>query len=363
MPAGKLVFAAGNVGDYDIFLYDFASGKLTQLTSDTAWNDYPRFSPDASKIAFGTTRSGKQEIWTMNADGSCAKPLTAALKWADFPTWSPDGKEIAFVSSEYFQMDIFSIHLETGKLSRWTGNDNFDCYPDWSPDGRHIAYSSQRGMHQDIYILDLATLEEKRMTTHPGPDTSPSFSPDGKRIAFVSQRPNQNRSLEFMRSFSDFFLGNDHTDIWTVELSTGSLKQMTTNRGVDRNARWSPDGKYLAYTSSSVDKADARIMICEVATDKITPLRFDESTVRNELERPFIADLNKPMDPSVLAAPVSKFDDILYKFGLKMTPHLKGNDPAWEKGIRGKYEEFEKICQQRVIDKLHPITARYLDWK
>ena len=80
MPAGKLVFAAGNFGDFDIFLHDLSSKTLTQLTSDEAWNDYPRFSPDARKIAFGSTRSGKQEIWIMDAEGTGAKSLTAGLK-------------------------------------------------------------------------------------------------------------------------------------------------------------------------------------------------------------------------------------------------------------------------------------------
>jgi Tol biopolymer transport system component len=353
MPAGKLVFAAGNVGDYDIFLYDLGSNKLVQLTSDTAWNDYPRFSPEARQIAFGSTRSGKQEIWTMNADGSGAQSLTAGLKWADFPTWSPDGKEIAFVSNEYFQMDLFSLHLETGKLSRLTDNDNFDCYPDWSPDGKHIAFSSQRGSHQDIYMLDLETLQEKRITTHPGPDTSPSFSPDGTKVAFVSQRPDQNREFEFMRSFWDFFYGHNHLDIWTVELATGNLKQMTTNRGVDRNVRWSPDGKYFAYTSSSVDRANARIMFCEVETDKITPLQFDESVVRRELERPFLADLNKPVSQTL---PEGKTDELLEKMGQRMLPMIDRSTPAAVKGILGKYKQLE-------IDRVNPITARYFDWK
>jgi Tol biopolymer transport system component len=356
MFAGKLVFAAGNVGDYDIFLYDMISGKLTQLTSDTAWNDYPRFSPDASKIAFGSTRSGKQEIWTMNPDGSCAKSLTSGLKWADFPTWSPDGKEIAFVSNEYFQMDLFSLHLETGKLSRLTDNDNFDCYPDWSPDGKQIAFSSQRGSHQDIYTLDLATLEERRITTHPGPDTSPAFSPDGTKIAFVSQRPDQNRAFELMRSFWDFFYGNNHLDIWTVDLATGSLRQMTTNRGVDRNVRWSPDGKYLAYTSSAVDRADAQIMFCEYGTDKITPLKFDESMVKHELERPFLDDLNKPLPPNLPPLQEGAIDDLLYKMGTKMLPAIEKNTPAAVKELLGKYKQLE-------IDSVNPITARYLDWK
>jgi TolB protein len=68
----------GNFGDYDIFLYDLDFNKQTQLTSDEAWNDYSRFSPDARQIAFGSTRGGgKQEIWLMNLDGSGARSLTS----------------------------------------------------------------------------------------------------------------------------------------------------------------------------------------------------------------------------------------------------------------------------------------------
>jgi Tol biopolymer transport system component len=353
---GKLVFAAGNFGDFDIFLYDFGANKLTQLTSDEAWNDYPRFSPDAQQIVFGSTRSGKQEIWIMNADGSDAKSLTSELKWADFPTWSPDGTEIAFVSNEYFQVDLFALHLETGKLRRLTTNDGFDCYPDWSPDGRQIAFSSQRGIHQDIYVLDLETLQETQITSHAGPDTSPAFSPDGTKIAFVSQRPDQNHDFDFMRSFWDFFYGNRRLDIWTVELATGNLKQMTTNRGVDRNVRWSPDSKYLVYTSSAVDKSDARVLFRECETGKITPLRFDESVVRRELERPFLANLNKPPDPNLPPLSEGKLDEILEKMGTRMLPTIDRTTPNALKNLLEKYKQWE-------IDRIHPITARYLDWK
>jgi Tol biopolymer transport system component len=353
---GKLVFAAGNFGDFDIFLYDLSSSKLKQLTSDEAWNDYPRFSPDAQKIVFGSTRSGKQEIWMMNADGSNAQSLTAGLKWADFPSWSPDGKEIAFVSNEYFRIDIFALHLETGKLRRLTDNEGFDCYPDWSPDGKQIAFSSQRGIHQDIYLLDLETLQEKRITTHPGPDTSPAFSLDGKHIAFVSQRPDQNQGFEFMRSFWDFFYGNEHLDIWSLEFATRNLKQVTTNRGVDRNVRWSPNGQSLAYTSSAVDKSDARIMLCEYETGKITPLHFDESLVRRELERPFLADLNKPVTESNPPLQAGKTDQILENMGMKMLPTIERATPAAVKAVLERYKQW-------AIDRMHPITERYLDWK
>ena len=63
----KLVFSAGSFGDDGIFLHD--------LTSDEAWDEYSRFSPDARKIPFDPTQSGKQGIRMMNVDGSGAKPI------------------------------------------------------------------------------------------------------------------------------------------------------------------------------------------------------------------------------------------------------------------------------------------------
>ncbi len=349
MPTGKLVFAAGTVGDYDIYLYDLTANKLAQLTADTAWNDYPRFSPDATKIAYGSTRSGKQEIWLMNADGTDSKSLTANLKWADFPTWSPDGNEIAFVSNEYFQMDLFTLQLETRKLYRLTDDDHFDCYPDWSPDGKTVAFSSQRAAHQDIYTLDVETREEKRITAHPWPDTSPAFSPDGTQVAFVSQRPGE--KFEFMNALEDFFFGSEHLDIWTADLATGNVKQMTTNRGVDRNVRWSPDGKHLAYTSSSSDRAEPQVMILECLTGKTTPVRFDKAEVQREVARPFLVDL-QPLDPNrppldpewkygppYESATTKMLNKKLENMGNKMMPVIQRMTPEKVKELMAKYEK------------------------
>jgi TolB protein len=364
MFAGKLVFAAGNFADYNIFLYDLSSQKLTQLTCDNFWNDYPRFSPDASKIAFATTRSGKQEIWLMNADGTDPKSLTTDLKWADFPTWSPDGTQIAFVSNEYFQMDIFTLHLDTNKLTRVTSSDSDDFYPDWSADGKTIAFSSERGINQDIYTVDVETLKESRITTNPGPDTSPAFSPDGKTIAFVSQRPDEKKGFQFTRDLTDFFYGRDDLDIWTIELAGGKLKQMTANRGVDRNVRWSPDGKVLVYTSSSVDKTIARIMFCECDTDQVTALQIDESMIKSERDQAFRDDMNRPLPADLPPYVPGGWDKALETMGESLIGVTSRVTPdAMQKILIKIGKAYSEKCEQFEIDRVNPTTTRYLDWK
>jgi hypothetical protein len=133
---------------------------------------------------------------------------------------------------------------------------------------------------------------------------------------------------------------------------------MTTNRGVDRNVRWSPDSKSLVYTSSAIDKSDARILFCEYDTGKTTPLRFDESVVKRDLEGPFLAGLKVPATPPgrTPLPEESVLDEVSLKMGNKMFPIVDKATPNALKSLMEKYKKWE-------IDRINPITARYLDWK
>ena len=333
MLTGKIVFASGNYGDYDIFLLDLGTNRLTQLTSGPYWNDYPRLSPDANQIAFTSNRSGKQEIWLMQSDGSEPRSVTAQLQSAHAPAWSPDGQRLAFVSNQYFQDDIFTLHLATSELKRLTSHAGFDGYPDWSPDGKKLAYASQRGDNQDIYLLDVETLAEERITSHPAPDTSPAFSPDGQKLAFVSERPDASKGRRFIKSLWDYFYGDDDLDIWVIELSSGHLRQLTTDRGADRNVRWSPDGQYLVFTNSSAQDVATRLMLCNYETGDLSPLGIDRDQLNSELRG--------SSEISVLTKSQPLLD--------KVTPEALD-------------EIYEKVGK-RALDRTYYATERYIDWR
>ncbi len=333
MLSGKIVFASGRYADYDIFLLDLKANKLLQLTSGQAWNDYPRLSPDGSQVAFTSNRSGKQEIWVMNVDGSQARSVTPDLKIAEAPSWSPDGQQLAFVSNLYFQSDIFALHLETGETRRLTSHDGFDGYPDWSPDGAQIAFASERGLNQDIYLLDVETLAEERITTHSALDSSPAFSPDGRQIAFVSDRPDVKKKGHFLQSLWDSFYGDDDLDIWLVDLDSRRLRQLTTDRGPDRNVRWSPDGKYVVFSNSAADQLETRLMLCQVQTGAISPLGIDRAKLNTELQK----DLNQ----AVLTKAQPLLDQV--------TPEA--------------LDQIYKKIGQRALDRTYYATERYIDWK
>ena len=74
-------------GNYDIYIVDVVSGKMLQITRDTARNERPSWAPDGRHIVFESTRSGSRQIWTMLADGTQPHQLTNGGH-NESPNWS-----------------------------------------------------------------------------------------------------------------------------------------------------------------------------------------------------------------------------------------------------------------------------------
>ena len=66
-----------------------------------------------------------------------------------------------------------------------------------------------------------------------------NFSPDEKEIIFSSNRTENPDA-------------NKNTDIWALDIASGKIRQLTTNRGGDSNPRWSHNGSYIAYTANTI---------------------------------------------------------------------------------------------------------------
>src|SRR4051812_14528148 len=99
--------------------------KLQPRSLETAnhQNVAPRATSAAPRIAFGSSRdNGNHDIYTMDADGSNEIRLTTASAYDDQPAWSPDASTIAFMTNRDGNFEIYTMPGTGGTATRLTTN-------------------------------------------------------------------------------------------------------------------------------------------------------------------------------------------------------------------------------------------------
>jgi Tol biopolymer transport system component len=136
---------------------------LVRLTTSTADDRDPTWSPDGTKILFASNRSlytrtlGHMHLWVMNADGTGLKQLTSGNDDESQPAWSPDGTKILY----HFSAGIAAIYADGTEdpTISFSGLDAgiggakiwYVGEPSWSPDGLSIAYTSNWGNEYRVH--------------------------------------------------------------------------------------------------------------------------------------------------------------------------------------------------------------------
>jgi Tol biopolymer transport system component len=242
-PDGRyMAYVTGGRANQDIFVMNANGSHTRNLTADSPHDLSPTWSPDSRYIAFESLRDGNWEIYLLDRCETCnAAPrnLTRNAALDTSPSWSPDGTRIAFLSTRDGESEIYVMDADGANLHRLTRSSRTDLQPPvWSPDGKHIAFSSLRPGNWDIYIMDavcddpiICETSVQNLSLHPSQDSGAAWSPDGRWIAFTSRR-------------------DGNFEIYLADVSTGELRNLTNDPDQDSSPAWSPDSTHIAFQTN-----------------------------------------------------------------------------------------------------------------
>lgn len=196
---------------------------------------FPSVSPDGGRLAY-VRSDGRTDVQVRLADpdGSDDRRFGRLNNLANL-AWLPDGtllaSELEFVGPYRRRLDLVHIDRE-GRQRRITQGARLD-QPTVSPDGlAAVAVQDGEGTNRLVRV-DLGTGEVQGLTAF-RPDEHwayPSWSPDGRWIVASRWRPG---------AFYDLFVLDSDGRI---------LHRVTRDRAVDQAATWSPDNRYILWSS------------------------------------------------------------------------------------------------------------------
>ena len=157
------------------------------------------------------------------------------------PAFSPDGKRLALEINDGKRNDIWVYEMERDTLTRLTFGGETNRVPIWTPDGKRIVYSSQEkvGALNLWWIRSDGGGDAQRLTGGNARQLPDSWSPDGKTLLFDQVNPGGNTAVMTLPMESDGKSG------WKAGTPAVFVKS-----GYNYEAAFSPDGRWLAYSSN-----------------------------------------------------------------------------------------------------------------
>jgi Tol biopolymer transport system component len=241
-----LTFAISDLkgGALYVLPVDVASGGRDRKPVEITRNDLrmfsPRFSPDGRFLSYTVVdQANKSEVFVRSIDPAAkGGPWQLSDGSSGMAFWRRDGKELYYPARDQSMMvaevstsPTFSFTKPKVLFRQQAAVPESIAYI--SADGeRFLVLPRPRGPQlQQVTIFDRSGQVVQKVG-EPGMYFQPSFSPDGQRL---------------LLSKADLKTGQ--ADLWTIELASGKTTRLTNDTLPKNGPQWSPDGKYIYYTS------------------------------------------------------------------------------------------------------------------
>lgn len=168
----------------------FGAHRVADLIYERLTGIRGAFSTRIAYVSVDNVGGGQRyQLLLADADGENMRTILESPQPILSPTWSADGEWVAYVSFENHASAVYVQRVRTGERRVVSSRAGINGAPAFSPDGRKLALTlSGTTANPDIYVLDLATQGLTRITEDPAIDTEATWSPDGRFLFFTSDR-------------------------------------------------------------------------------------------------------------------------------------------------------------------------------
>jgi len=230
------------------------TGSRRQITNNGSIEEAPSFSPDNWNLVYASYRTqGGWELYAYDLHRGTEQQITSFDGEAHFPSWSPvpGDTRILFegrTSEPQRATNVWMVKISTGEVTQLT-HGGADTRPCWSPDGSRILFgrattdTSGDGYvtvsdAADIYELDIASGEEQNLTNTPDfGDFNFAWSPNGKWIAYTSMRRDVN---------GDGYINlNDSENLFLIPADGSDERLLNLGGRAVFSPSWSPENRFI----------------------------------------------------------------------------------------------------------------------
>jgi serine/threonine-protein kinase len=179
------------------------SGKTTTLRAQAAVWSNPAFAPDGQRLALDIIDGRQTDVWVYEWARDTLSRLTFDTAAAGWPLWTPDGQRIVFGSSRADKrtVNLYGQRADgAGDVQRLTESGNAQLPGSWHPSGQFLAYVELVRGSPDVMILPMEgddrsgrkPAKPEIFLNTPATEYQPNFSPDGKWLAYTSNESGRN---------------------------------------------------------------------------------------------------------------------------------------------------------------------------
>jgi len=224
----KIAFVSEDGGEKGLYLMDWDGQRVKKTGLKGNLMLTPRWSADGSKLIYSSERGRQWGLYLLDFSRTTEKKVFVSRGTNMAGDFFPQGDRVVFSSSKEGTPDLFILSLIDYKIKKLTASHGIEVSPAVSPDGNYIAFVSDRGGSPQIYLMRSDGSDIRRVTFEGSYNTSPSWAPKGDRIVFSCRR--------------------GKNQICMVKPDGSEVVQLT-EQGNNEDPSFSPDGRYVTFTS------------------------------------------------------------------------------------------------------------------